>query len=199
MIDFIALVVDHDRAVCQDVFNGGFLDMLLKVYIFCPKLERDTSTLANACTSALLVLSRQPQNLDAIMNHPVCTLWETCREVFDITAMLDDPVSSRCAAWRRTDKSSVISRLVIIYKVLLSKSHLEKPVAADMCIDLIEFSRSVFLLHILTGTQRTLLDLCSMTRKLSNLPSSLYSDVFLLVAYPRSAWPLRLRMPRTKM
>lgn len=144
MIEFIALVAD-DHLACQAALEGGFMDMLLRIYIFCPKLGRDTSALASACTSAMLVLSRRPEHLETIVHHPVCTLWATCREVFEMTAMLDDSISSRCTAWRRMEKPFVISRLVIIHRVLLSKSHLEKSATTDISIDLVEFSRSVSL------------------------------------------------------
>ena len=146
MIDFIALVVDHDHLACQAAFDGGFLDMLLRIYILLPTLgQQDTSALVSACMSALLLLSRQPEHLYAIFHHPVCTLWVTCSQVFKMPELLDAPGPNRCAAWRRTEKSSVISRLVIIHKILLSKSRLENAATTDMCNDLIEFSRSVSL------------------------------------------------------
>jgi hypothetical protein len=141
VIDFIALVVDHDDLACQAAFDGGFLDMLLRIYILFPKPGRETSDLVKACTSALLVMSRQPEHHEAILHHPFCALWTTYNQLFQMPAMLDDSISSRCAAWRRTGKSSAVSRLVTIYKNLLSTSGLHKTAATDMCIDLVELSR----------------------------------------------------------
>jgi hypothetical protein len=153
VIDFIALAADHDDSACQAAFDGGFLDMLLRIYILFPKPGRETSALVKACTSALLVMSRQPEHLEAIIHHPFCALWTTYSQLFQMSAMLDDSTSSRCAAWRRTEKPSVISRLVMIYKNLLSTSNLHKTAATDMCIDLVELSRSVFCVVCWTSTE----------------------------------------------
>jgi hypothetical protein len=84
VIDFIASVVDsnHNGSACQAAIDAGFLDILLRVYAIFPALERGMSALVNACTSALLMLSRQPDCLEAIIQHPVCTLWAKCSQLF---------------------------------------------------------------------------------------------------------------------
>jgi hypothetical protein len=144
IVDFMALIADHDDSACQAAFDGGFLDILLRIYAVFPKFGRGRSALFSACTSALLVLSRQPEHLEKIIYHPVCTLWTTCGKLFQMLDVVDDSFSSRHSAWRRTGKVCVMSRLVTIYKFLLSTSRLKAAAAVDMCTDLVEFSRSVF-------------------------------------------------------
>ena len=59
--------------------------------------------------------------------------------------MVDDPVSIRRLSWSRTEKLCVMSRLVTIYS-LISTSRVKEAVAIDMCVDLVEFARRVFVL-----------------------------------------------------
>jgi hypothetical protein len=122
--------------------------MLLRVYVVTPKLERGIPDLVSACKSGMLMLSRQPDRLEAIIHHPVCTLWAECNELLydQMPNVADDYVSIRYSSWRRVPKFCVVSRLATIHKFLLSKSNLEKSVAAEMCIDLVEFSRLVLFL-----------------------------------------------------
>jgi hypothetical protein len=142
VIDFIVCFIDLNDSAYQVVIDAGFLDMLLRIYTVFPAFERGTSALSTKCTSALVKLSRQPDCLEAIIQHPICTLWTKCNQLFrdQLPNVVDDSIQIRCSSWRRTQRFCVMSRLVTTYK-LLSTSRLKDAMATDMCIDLVEFSR----------------------------------------------------------
>jgi len=145
MIDFISFVAQHNDEAGQAVLDGGFLDMLLRIYVLCPTFDfKDTNeqrvTLSDACASALSILSRQPHHLEVILSHPICALWTQCRRLFRIQDTLPDFVSARRVSWRSMDRSFFVRRLGTIYK-LLSKPGLGKTVATEICCDLVEFSQ----------------------------------------------------------
>ena len=146
VIDFIVVVADHSDLACQAAVDAGFLDFMLRIYAVFPRLERGTPDLVSACTSTLLIVSRQSDCLEAIIRHPVCLLWKKCSQPFhdDIPDVADDPVSIRRLSWSRTEKLCIMSRLVTIYS-LISTSRLKETVAIHMCVDLVEFARWVFI------------------------------------------------------
>ena len=149
IVDFIVLIAEQDDSTCQAVLDGGFLDLLLGIYTSCPILDSGGNrgpftTLVSSCTSTLLILSKGSTNIESIIDHPVCTIWTQCGQLFH-TPTTEDFISRRCTAWRRTDKSPVLRRVVTIYKVLLSMRNLNEPSATEIYNDLVEFSRSVAL------------------------------------------------------
>jgi hypothetical protein len=176
IIDFIALVVDHEEEVGMAALDGGLLNLLLRIYVFWPALQSadksiGMTSLLRACTSALHALSRHPENRQAVISHPVCTLWTQCGQCFYVPDAWNDPFSSRCGAWRQTDKYLIMTRLVTIYRFSLSSPYLDDAVVTDVHTDLAVLSRSASL--ILLHGLLILLELNTCSGPGSSTPRSL--------------------------
>lgn len=122
--------------------------MLLRVYVAFPMLSDSAMNeverklaLLDACRSTLEVLSQSSENQEMILSHPVYVLWADCRSHPMEYNSSDSPMDDRCAAWRRTDRSCVKRRLVVIYRGSLWKSNIDTTADIEACVDIVEFTR----------------------------------------------------------
>jgi hypothetical protein len=146
MIYFIAELARCNPSARQATLEGGFLDMLLRIYVVFPTFYSSNaenparpSALLDACESAIAVLSTDHLHADLVCNHPVHDLWLRGDQfipgnVTRIPELLED----RCIAWRRTEAHFVKTRLMTIWS---ASRYSEENAEFQACIDIVEFSR----------------------------------------------------------
>ncbi|KIM71280.1 hypothetical protein PILCRDRAFT_757859 [Piloderma croceum F 1598] len=151
VLHFISRFAIQSDSARQTALDSGILDMILRIYVILPTLS--DSTRQNADRKILRDASRltlellgQSQHQEAVLNHPVCTLWKDVHSqppgyVIDAPA---DPAQERCAAWRRVEKSCVERRMIVIYRYTLWKPDAGGGVAIEACDDIVEFAKREF-------------------------------------------------------
>ena len=149
VLHFISRFAIQSDPAHQTALDGGVLDMILRIYVILPTLSDSTRQNANskvalrdACRLTLELLG-QSQHQEAVLNHPVCTLWKDVRSQppgYGIDAPAD-PAEERCATWRRVEKSCVERRMTIIYRYTLWKTDDRGNVDMEACIDIVEFAK----------------------------------------------------------
>jgi hypothetical protein len=148
VIDFIADIVRRNHVACQAVLEGGFFDMLLRIYVAFPTFYKYNaeekscqSAMFTACQSAFKALSVNALYAEIVRSHPVYDLWLRVDQLSsqDVSTTSEESLPDRCAAWRKTEAHLVKRRLMIIW----SASTLSADNDAEflVCADVVEFSR----------------------------------------------------------
>jgi hypothetical protein len=149
VLQFISRFAIQSDSARQIALDSGVLDMILRIYVILPTYSDSTRqnadskvALRDACRLTLELLS-QSQHQEAVLNHPVCTLWKDFHlqpPGYGIDAPAD-PAQERCAAWRRVEKSCVERRMIIIYRHTLWKPDAGGGVGIEACDDIVEFAK----------------------------------------------------------
>jgi hypothetical protein len=144
VIDFIMELTRHNQFARQAALEGGFLDMLLRIYVVFPISyksdgEAAYSVLLSACQSAISVLSADAFCADLLRNHPVYDLWLRGDQLtpYYVPRSPEEILEDRGAAWRITRARLVKRRLMIIWSVLSTHDNVQ----FQTCADVVEFSR----------------------------------------------------------
>jgi len=151
VLHFISRFAIQNNSAHQTALDGGVLDMILRIYVILPTLSDSTRQNANskvalrdACRLTLELLG-QSQHQEAVLNHPVCTLWKDFHSQPPgySTDAPADPAQERCAAWRRVEKSCIERRMTIIYKYTLWKPDAASGgnASIEACDDIVEFAK----------------------------------------------------------
>jgi hypothetical protein len=145
VVVFITELTRHNQSACQAALTGGFLDMLLRIYVAFPLYkakQKPTFSLLTACQSALVALSADALHVDMVCNHPVYDLWLCGNQLAPcyIPRTPEEILEDRCAAWRRTKAHLVKRRLMTICSV--STRPANDDAKSQACADdVVEFSR----------------------------------------------------------
>jgi hypothetical protein len=149
---FIEDLARHNPAARQAALDGGFLNMLLRIYVVFPTFYWSNaeeharhSLLLDACESALAVLSTGAVRADIISNHPVHDLWLRDEQLVpghaDVTRIREESLEDRCCAWRRTEAHFIRTRLKTIWSMSPWYEGNNENAEFQGCIDVVEFSR----------------------------------------------------------
>jgi len=150
-IDFISQVVHTGSSARQAVFEAGFLDLLLYMYMsdfldplrsYGRYMERkhQTPPLIRVCNSILLYLGDDNESLAVIRGHPLHILWPRSEDFTFKTGSQSEMLQQRRRTWRMLEKQLIDMRFNVIYHVLSSDSDSD---LLDACVDFLEFMRWV--------------------------------------------------------
>jgi hypothetical protein len=156
VINFIALLAQQNDSARHAALEGGFLDMLLRIYVVLPTFYMPTaesmtekrtrrSALVDACKSALDIFSAESLYFDVVCNHPVYYIWLRCDELVPsyVVWTPEDALDARCAAWRRTEVDIIKRRLMTIWNLASAMEMQGRNSEIRACMDIVEFSRCI--------------------------------------------------------
>lgn len=151
MINFISILAQHNDFARDAAIEGGFLDMLLRIYVVLPTFYMATAesttekrsrraALFDTCRSALDILSTKSYHFDMVFNHPVYDLWLRCDKLVPnyVVWTAEEALDARCIAWRKTESDIITRRLMTIWNLSPSSDALFRA-----CLDIVEFTRSI--------------------------------------------------------
>lgn len=150
LIDFIGGLARHNQVAGQAAVEGGFLDMLLRIYVVFPTFytpdaesRARQSAMLTACKSALEVFSAGTLHADILWNHPVCDLWLRGDQLIPNCAPKTplESLEDRCFTWRRAGALMVKRRLMMIWSTSAWSGGNREDAEFQACIDMVEFSR----------------------------------------------------------
>lgn len=149
-MDFIADLAERNVLARQAALDGGFLDMMLCIYVNFPTFylseeEKIThrSALLEACKCAFSVLSGESLFLESVLSHPVHSFWlgDNLSVINGVSKTPEQSLEDRCLAWRRIDPWLVKRRLMALWSTSVTADSFGEEEIYQSCTDMVEFSR----------------------------------------------------------
>lgn len=143
-----AQMAETSAIVCAALVKTSILESLLRISIIFPAFSQSSVdgaepwlSLLNACRQNLHHLYQSCVDPDALLNHPVCALWQACAAILPSISTVKDQISARSSAWRRASNACCTRRVRMIYISALWIG--DDTESIEACADIVEFTRCV--------------------------------------------------------